>query len=183
MLSNERFYEWHAPVDMLIENRFLRIELKGDVLKRKGRHFRESFIAAHFAQHRQADAVRLIKEENTPTPDFALRFGKTELWYEITEADRPSRRRGEEIIPSEPQPVKPHEWTEPDDYFLVVRALASKKAQKAYARCDGLIIYDNAWPITRPQIMDAVWWKAATEPAQATFSEVWRASEGFERIS
>jgi hypothetical protein len=183
VISTATFYDWQPPNDMLLRNKLHGIELGKRALERIGRDFRESFVAAHFAKHREADAVRLLRPHNTATPDFAIRLGDSEHWYEITEADRPGRRRGQENLPTVPQLVEDHEWTTSDAYFEIVLARAEKKACKTYARCDGLIIYDNAWPITDREAMTRAWWLKATAPARAVFPEVWRASDRFERLT
>ena len=139
-----------------------------------GRCFREAFIASRFAIYRKASLVRLFPPDGqTPTPDFAIQIDQTELWYEITEADRPGRKRGNEPPLIGVETVSQDEFITSSDYQNVVCERSAAKAVKHYKKCDGLVIYANAFPISDQEKMTGAWWRDATVDARCRFSQVW----------
>jgi uncharacterized protein (DUF885 family) len=94
MIDPDQYFEWQDPQNLLKLSQQHGGELES-CLGNRAREFREGFIAARFAVQLRADRVRLLRTEDTaPTPDFAVRLANKELWYEITEVDRPERKRG-----------------------------------------------------------------------------------------
>lgn len=146
-------------------------------MRRAGAAFRESFIASRFAAHRKADAVRLLRPRKQATPDFAIMLNQVEAWYETTEADRPGRKRMDEYASDDQQAGVEHipddHWVEPDTYADVINVLTTRKGQKSYDKCDGLIIWSNAFPIAQQDQLNERWWQEAARPAQTAFPEVW----------
>lgn len=145
-------------------------------LRRPGKKFREAYVACRFAAFRRASAVRLLPERDTiETPDFALKIGSNEQCFEITEADRPGRRRGDEDHSSLTRPVlvPDDEWTDPLEYQELVSHRVRKKAAKNYDECQGLLVWSNAWPIAKDKMLNTEWWQAACRPAANVFAEVW----------
>lgn len=94
----------------------------------------EAWVAAELGEKRGASAVRLIAEER---PDLALRFGGGEVEiYELVEADRLDRRRGDEYAalaaagsPTYHWPVE--EWATAEQAFSSIRAMAEKKGKES----------------------------------------------------
>jgi hypothetical protein len=171
-------YDWHLPDEMLVIVDSLHNDLGRQALLRPGTEYREAFVAARFAKHRSSERVRLLRAGSRPTPDFSVLLDEAEHWFETTEADRPGRKRdleyseenhfdGFENIPDE-------HWVEPDAYLAVIQERCAQKAAKGYDKCDGLIIWSNAFPISNWDHLDENWWKLAAAPAQGAFPEVWR---------
>ena len=149
-------------------------ELGWDSLKRRGKNFREAFVAGRFADVRGATQVRLLEPIGThPTPDFAINVASSELWFETTEIDRPGRRRGAEPPLEEIEQVPEGDWVTPEAYRSEVTRRVRSKAAKRYSKCDGLVIWSNAFPIERQADLTNVWWSDAAAPAEKVFSEVW----------
>jgi hypothetical protein len=180
MLEPSAFFEWQTPTALEVMVAALGERLGRQALLQQGQLFREAFVANRFAAERAAECVRLLRPRTAPTPDFSIRLEGRECWYETTETDRPRRRRGLEYKAEEPalRTVADDAWTDPDAYFGVVRGAATKKAAKVYSKCDGLIIWSNAFPIANEESIDAAWWLRATEPAHAAFLEVWIHHDG-----
>ena len=148
--------------------------LGSDSLKRRGKDFREAFVASRFASVRGASRVRLLEPlNNQPTPDFAISLGISELWFETTEIDRPGRRRGDEPPLEGCEHVLEEEWVTPEAYRDEVTQRVRSKAAKNYLKCDGLVIWSNAFPIERQDELTETWWADAATPAKGAFSEVW----------
>jgi hypothetical protein len=170
-------YEWHTPDDMIIMADSLGDNLGRHALLRPGTEYREAFVAARFAKFRRGDLVRLLRPDTCPTPDFAIRLDGSELWFETTEADRQGRKRdleyAEENYSQSIERIPDEEWVEPNAYLRVIQERCTKKAAKGYERCDGLIIWSNAFPIANLDAMDLAWWQRALRPASIAFSEVW----------
>lgn len=171
--QSDDLFAWQTPAEMRAIAELLSQQLGWGALKRAGTAFREAFVACRFAEHRSADAVRLLKAAQTPTPDFAIRLANEERWYETTEADRPGRTRGNEPPLQSIQMIPDSDWVEPEDYLGVIQARAKRKARRAYSRCNGLIIWSNAFPIAKEHQLDRRWWETAVEPAAEAFEEVW----------
>lgn len=140
--------------------------------------YRDCYVASRFAQFRAADRMRLLEPRvGQATPDFALLFGKTEQRFEITEADRPGRRRTEEyrteLFPTEMRLLEEDEWTTAFDYKAVIEAAVRKKSAKRYDKCHGLIVWSNAFGITDDEAITALWWSEACALGWKNFREIW----------
>lgn len=166
-------HEWQSPEEMIGAAQELG-DLLGDLgsMSRRGREFREAFIAGRMARRKSAIAVRLLKETGDgATPDFAIQIDGRELQYETTEADIPGRRRTDEYR----KPATTEQMIGTDINVMVehMRALAAKKALKSYEDCHGLVIWMNPPMFSfRP----AARWEGllrASEPAAQRFREVW----------
>lgn len=174
MSETSPYFHWQQPSDLLALTDVDSDQLGEDWKRRAGKDFREAFIAARFAEFVGAEAVRLLPPVgNQPTPDFAINLQSAEFWYETTEIDRPGRQRGAEPPLVAPIQVGSHEWVGSADYLSVLKERSAKKAQKEYANCTGLIIYDNAWPLQNPENLTPEWWRNGTVEARARFTEVW----------
>ena len=148
--------------------------LGNDAMQRRGKPFREAWVAARFALRTAQEEVRLLREEqNGTTPDFAVRTGNIVTRYETTEADVPGRKRQLEYRTSLPAGVEPMIFTSLDAMIEQMRMITSRKAAKTYTDCAGLVVHLNPPmfsfnPEFRTQSM-----RAATEPAAKSFREVW----------
>ena len=168
------YFEWREPHDLLALTKEHKIALGEEWKSRRGREFREAYIAARFAVERAADAVRLLApEQGCSTPDFAIKTGSRELLYESTEIDRPGRRRGDEQPITTVTRVSEGDYVTAELYAAILRDRSGKKAAKDYDRCDGLIIYDNAFPVEDRELLTLHWWADNTQAARARFAEVW----------
>jgi hypothetical protein len=157
----------------------LRHALGSSAMRRVGRDFREAFIAARLAEHRGARSVRLLTARpDEPTPDFAIHSGENELWFESTEIDRPNRRRGTEEVVKGFTAFAEEEWTSPEALWTVTRERVLKKVGKQYAKCEGLVVWNNAFPIERASQLTNDWWESACAPARNRFSETWVYTSG-----
>ncbi len=121
------------------------------------------------------------------TPDFAVQLRERELWFEVTEADRPGRKRNLEYAPSTlreaVRTLRDDEWIDQNIYAEEIDRLCRQKSSKEYDRCDGLIINSNAFGIIDDHLMTDEWWSDAARSARDKFSEVWRHHRSqFERI-
>lgn len=140
----------------------------------------EAFAAAEFAGIRGAVAVRLIPD---PRPDFQVRTDQGDEAWELTEADLPGRRRGQEYREAavraaaglsviENDPVE--NWHARADHAAPsLLRRAAKKAGKGYTPDTRLLIYLNIdeFGIRHQEIEAAM--LDATVPAQDAFAEVW----------
>ena len=184
----DRFFEWHSPQALLAGAESLGAKLGHMAMRRPGTAYREAFVASRFAKHRGSELVRLLPPRKRPTPDFALKLAGEELWYETTEVDRPGRKRGLEYADESSgnlvEQIPDEHWVEPDAYQAVIHERCVQKASKRYDKCDGLIIWSNAFPIGNEDQLNTEWWIHAIRAAQGSFPEVWRHFRGeFSRIS
>lgn len=181
-------YDWQTSAILVAKSDTLRVSLGNQALLREGAVFREAYIAGKFADHVNADFVRLLRPQERPTPDFALQIDEAELWFESTEADRPSRKRNLEY--SQPEGVQSvrslteDEWVDQSAYSEEIDRLCRQKASKRYDKCDGLIINSNAFGIIDEHLIDEAWWRRSTRAAHSRFGEVWRFHQSaFSQIS
>ena len=154
-------------------------ELGDRAMLADGQSFRDAFVASRFAAFRDAENVRLLRPRHgQPTPDFAILLNDVEeQWFEITEADRPGRRRQHEyqcgFRDERFRSLTDEEWTDADTYQDVVRSIVTKKAAKSYDQCQGLIVWSNAFGITDDDKIGPLWWLEACGPGLDRFEEVW----------
>lgn len=179
--------EWLTLSDMKTHVDRLMHRLGCDFFHQSGVEFiREAWVAADFGPKRGATEVRLIVEE--PRPDIALCFsgGEIEI-YEIVEADRLGRKRGDEYRawkeagnPIIEWPVE--EWATAEQAREALRHRAEIKAKRAadlmaqgtrYPPETRLLFHLNladfgAHTAEIEEIMPA-----AIEPARPWFASVW----------
>ena len=184
---NELLYNWQVPGTLVAQADKLRDSLGKQALFREGTSFREAYIAGKFGIHLGADFVRLLRPGSQPTPDFALQFEESELWFESTEADRPSRKRNLEYLESTTlegtRLLRDDEWVDQSIYAREIDRLCRQKSAKNYGKCDGLIINSNAFGIIGEELMDEEWWRKSASTALVNFDQVWRFHRStFERI-
>ena len=140
----------------------------------------EAFAAARFSAIRGAVAVRLIPD---PRPDFEVRTHQGQEAWELTEADVPGRRRGQEYSEavarvdagfSAVEDDSVENWHARADHAAPsILRLAVKKAGKSYTPDTRLLIYLNIdeFGIRHQEIEAAM--LDATAPARDAFAEVW----------
>lgn len=143
---------------------------------------REAWAAAKFALDRNAEAVRLVPE-NQQWPDFEMKMNsKVDAW-EITEADDPERRRGDEYREAAKRlaidgsnisedPVE--DWIKRADKVpAAIRARCESKAKKHYGGRASLLVYLNLseYGIRLRQIEAC--FADATSPAKDSFDQIW----------
>ena len=167
--------QWRSPLEML--------NYVDDVMECAGgrSHFNQAGIqfiydawaAAEFAVFRKATRVRLINDE---WPDFEMELGGEAQQFEITEADLPGRRRGQEYRERPKGSVDDPE----EDWYKrasqVSAALCSSSARKAKKHYSGraqLLIYLNipVYEIYQKEIEGC--FGDATAPAKDQFESVW----------
>lgn len=172
-LLNE-LYEWQTPVQMQARVDALFKLLGYDALQRRGKAYREAWVAARFAARTEREAVRLLRETGVrTTPDFAVRSSRGEQQFEITEADVPGRRRQAEYREPRPAGVEPMIFTSLTVMVAHIQMLATKKAAKVYENCAGLVIHMNPPMFSFNPLFRAQQLLEATQPAAAAFDEVW----------
>ena len=171
------YFDWRSPEEFRRLNDAHRTALGNRAMSGNGQSFRDGHVASRFANYREADRVRLLKPRFAQaTPDFALLFGKVEQRFEITEADRPGRRRTEEYRTDPAMGTRllnDDEWTTAFDYKAVVDALVRKKSTKRYDNCHGLIVWSNAFGITDHEAINPIWWSEACRSGWVSFREIW----------
>lgn len=167
-------FEWQPPALMQARVDELAAVLGNDAMQRRGRPFREAFVAARFALRTEQDAVRLLSESNYgTTPDFAVRQGSATKQYETTEADVPGRKRQLEYREPLPPGVQPMLMTSLDAMIEQMRAITARKAQKSYLDCAGLVVHLNPPMFSFNPSFRTESMRLATEPAANAFEEVW----------
>lgn len=170
----DALYEWQSPDQMANRVEHLKDMLGDDAMQRRGKPFREAFIAARFARTSKQDAVRLLPETNSDaTPDFEVRKDQQIKRYETTEADVPGRKRQLEYRNPRPTGVEPMIFTSLDEMVPHMQKLAAKKASKSYGDCTGLIIHLNPPMFSFNPTFRTEKMREATEPAAHAFEEVW----------
>lgn len=167
-------YEWQTPSLMQERVDQLSTLLGNDAMQRRGRAFREAYVAARFAARTNHRLVRLLQETNDgTTPDFAVRTGQIVKRYETTEADVPGRKRQLEYRVPRPPKVEPMLFTSLDAMVVQMRQVAANKASKTYADCSGLVIHLNPPMFSFNPKFRKDQMREATEPAAQAFGEVW----------
>ena len=183
-MANQEFFEWQTPEKLRKLADIESDSLGALALKSPGREFREAFVASRFAQHRDAAFVRLLPtRQGKQTPDFAILVGGDELWFETTEIDRPNRRRGDEPLVDSAQFYAEDEWSTPEELCPTATSRIGSKVSKNYDKCDGLVIWFNAFPVERSHTMNRDWWEKVSSSAKSRFAEVWvHQHGGFTRL-
>jgi hypothetical protein len=178
LVSEERYFRWCSPLELRRFNDAHRISLGHRAMSGAGQVYRDGHVASRFAQCREADRVRLLEPRfGQATPDFAIRFGQTEQRFEITEADRPGRRRTKEyrteLPATETRLLEDDEWTTAIEYKAVIEARVLNKSSKQYDQCHGIIIWSNAFGITDDEVITPLWWSEACATGWRSFQEIW----------
>jgi hypothetical protein len=138
---------------------------------------RDAHTAADFAKARQAQRVRLYAGQR---PDFELDLGggATQL-FEITEADLPGRKRGDEYRATLGEPAK---WEHVEQEEMIANAAAipgalkdvsDKKAAGGYEPSCALVVMVNIPTYGACEEEVEALMEAATQNAGAAFREVW----------
>ena len=165
-VGNEPLFGWQSPLELIARASDMREALGTRALLRDGTSFREAYIAGKFAAHLNFDTVKLLRPRTQPTPDFAIRRGEREFWFESTEADRPSRKRNLEYqaidFSGSPRLLRDDEWISQADYADEIDRLCGQKSVKHYDKCDGLVINSNAFGIIDEHLIDEDWWMKCT---------------------
>lgn len=170
----ELLFEWQPPYCMQERVDALAEMLGNDAMQRKGKPFREAWVAARFARRTDQEEVRLLREEQTgTTPDFAVRSGNVARRYETTEADVPGRKRQLEYRVPMPAGVEPMIMTSLDAMVEQMRLVTSRKAAKQYTDCAGLVVHLNPPMFSFNPAFRTDSMRLATEPAANAFREVW----------
>ena len=168
----EQLFEWQPP-ELMQERVDVLAELLGnDAMQRRGKAFREAWVAARFAYRADQEEVRLLREEqNGTTSDFAVRSGNVTRRYETTEADVPGRKRQLEYRSPVPAGVQPMIMTSLDAIVEQMRLITSRK--KRYMDCAGLVVHLNPPMFSFNPEFRTESMRLATEPASIAFREVW----------
>lgn len=173
---------WQRPEDLLNRSEELMIGIsREDFFNQPGLDFiREGWAAAKFGIARAAREVRVVPAIET-WPDFEMRTNDSvELW-ELTEADVPGRRRGQEY---RDDPLMPGDRALGLDHTENYIARAEKipealytrcvaKAEKRYSARSGLLIYLNISDFGTRHQETINKFASATAPAKDVFNEVW----------
>lgn len=187
--TEDSYFRWCSPTEFERLNDAHRIALGSRAMSGVGQKYRDGHVASRFAQYCEADRVRLLEPRfGQSTPDFALLFGEVEQRFEITEADRPGRRRTEEyrneLFTKETRLLNDDEWTTAIDYKAVIEAIVRKKSTKRYDNCYGLIVWSNAFGITDDEEISPAWWSEACTSGWDSFREIWVHHRGrFEQVT
>ena len=173
--------QWHEPSEVLQYLEAVNRAAGRYLFIQAGLAFlRDAWAAATLANIQEASAVRLVADE---WPDFELRLGENVEPFEVTEADVPGRKRGQEYqeaentvgpdgISVEDDPVE--EWIlRAEAAPIALRLAAQRKANKAYSGGVHLLIYLNIseFGIRQREIENC--FQEATKAAKATFDTVW----------
>jgi hypothetical protein len=173
--------QWQRPEELLSRCEKLMASMSGeDFFNQPGLDFiREGWAAAMFGQARKADAVRLVPEA-TRWPDFEIRLNERVGSWEVTEADIPGRRRGQEYR-DDPLMVgdKALGLDHTENYIAraeripeAIRVCCETKAAKHYGERAGLLIYLNPsdFGTHHQEIVNS--FLEATAPAKDSFTEI-----------
>ena len=143
----DRLSEWQTPPEMKAIGDDVRERVSRESFFNKGglTFLREAMVAADFGVARKALRIRLVPaiEER---PDFELTFADQVERFEMVEADKKGRRRGDDYkaLAQMPEGYVRHIGTPmPDQIVEMVETAAQKKA-KPYPPGTQLLIYLNA---------------------------------------
>lgn len=146
--------------------------------------WREAFVGSQFANYMGAEWVRLIAPP-LERPDFEMLLNGAIHQYEVTEADRPNRRRHDEYREAA---VSGETWCYdhvdgPEEVVAILARATEKKVAKAadYNSHTSLIIYLNVW-CAMPDTERYTCFREGTRAAQGVFSEVWVLKNKPERV-
>jgi len=172
--------KWRTPKAMKCYSNKLMDYMHDDLFIQAGVGFiRESYAAAHFANLRCVQKVRLVPGDR---PDFQIWTGYCVEGWEFTEALKKGRRRGDEYRSASKSNMGILKTNVRDsissDSTKILDALKEstiKKAKKNYPPNTRLLIYlntdDYAYSTPPQNIKDVM--IEATKPAKDAFAEVW----------
>ncbi len=189
MLTNEemrecrkRLEKWQTSSEMRRACDEIMHRMGADFFTQPGTEFlTQASAVISFAQHRGADAMRLIPA-NDQSPDFELQFGSRKEQWKFTEAGEPDRRYGMEYVESTPIAVAEKDfevdpvatWIKRADAAPEsIRARCAAKAEKHSSGWVRLLVYLNTQEYGIRQREIEASFPAATAPAKDVFSEVW----------
>ena len=141
--------------------------------------YRDAFCAELFATLVGADQVRLVAGEQ---PDFQISVAGSELAFEVTEADTPGRKRGQEVqerrklrVPGEPfvEDFPNEDWLTPEQADIALRTAADKKDRSVYDPSWGLVILLNPVEFGAHQQAIESLMVGATAAVRNRFASVW----------
>ena len=141
--------------------------------------YRDAFCAHEFATLVGADLVRLVGEER---PDFQIDVAGAVSAFEVTEADTPGRKRGEEVQERRKRRVAgqpfvehfPYEnWLTPEQADVALRMAAERKNRPVYDRSGGLVILLNPIEFGAHQQAIEDLMADATAAVRNRFASVW----------
>lgn len=138
--------------------------------------FRDAWMAGRIASYLGPKRVRLCPDAGL---DFELDFDCEIKKYEVTEADKPGRRRGDEAIESVPKPDPVEAWRRRfEAIYPAVTGVVQKKIKKPYTIDTHLVIYVNlgCYGAYRDEGIEVL--RHATESAKDHFREVLTYWEG-----
>lgn len=178
----EWFQEWREPLDLFDEAQWITTGVP------KGEIFRNPTYQFAFDAYGAGKSALIFSTENPCLvrclphlyPDFALKFGDREIEYELTEADRDDRRRGDEYRKQAEQEEaglpQEHEMFDPGEeqqaaYLAVERAVALK-ASKHYQPKAELVVLVNLWSFDLQEV-DWERLRNLTEPHRSEFPAIW----------
>jgi len=171
-----RLSRWLAPADFIRTAEQLRTAVSGYQYFNdpKAAFARDAWIAARLASVSASSDVRL----GSVWPDYEERSDGAIVQFEITEADIPGRRRGDEY---KTMSVTPHWTMDPGEDWIAraeqaptaLRTAAEAKARKGYPPSARLVIYLNIGEhgIRQKEIEAAM--AEMTAPARKAFQQVW----------
>jgi hypothetical protein len=133
---------------------------------------REAYATAVFgtilSDHGRCDGLRM---EAGNFPDFHLRAADAEIGFEITEADRLGRRRGQEYL-SRPRMKPYYPAAEEEEARRVIPLRIAQKARKVYRPTPHLLVYVNLSAFARRADTDRELARSA-EPWASCFGAIW----------
>ena len=141
---------------------------------------REAYAAGFFSWILGQERHVLVKLDADRFPDFDLKLDGVVVGFELVEADRPGRRRGDEYkeaarseaasLPEIPEEFDPDE--EQKAAIPVIRRVVELKAAKKYAPPPHLVVYVNFWLFDKPPLTPAQFGQLL-QPWREAFPEVW----------
>ncbi|MGE0733437.1 MAG: hypothetical protein AB7G15_12855 [Alphaproteobacteria bacterium] len=141
---------------------------------------KEFLAAASFACIRSQDQPCQLRFIDDIFPDFELRFHNHIEPFELVEADRPGRRRGEEYkmaaqLRAEGKSAVTHvdPDLEEDQAIPAVEAAIKAKAGKKYSPAPNLLVYVNFSWATRKNPFALSHARAMGEKWESTFPSLW----------
>ena len=141
--------------------------------------YRDAFCAELFATLVGADLVRLMAGER---PDFQINIAGSESAFEVTEADTPGRKRGQDVqerrkrrVPRQPfvEDFPYEDWLTPEQADIALRTAADKKDRSVYDPSWGLVILLNPIEFGAHQQAIEELMVSATAAVRNRFASVW----------
>jgi len=168
--------EWRTPSKLKAICNQIREELDSQTFFNKGglTFITEAIVSANFGVERAASHVRLTPE-NEECPDFEIGFGGRIEKFEMVQADRKGRRRGDEYRVKAELPVGTVIHIDlplPDEIIEMVRTAACKKANP-YPPGTRLVIYLEAPKFKSDEYLPGASFKNAVCDARPFFSAIW----------